>query len=381
MYKAIVFAGTTEGYEICRFLSANKISALACVATEYGSHSLEAGDYLKIQAKRLDEQEMTELFHKELPEFILDATHPYATEVTKNIKSAALASGISYIRVLRAESQSQNAVYVETAEQAVEYLRDREGRIFLTTGSKELAAFTTLPDYQERIYARVLSLPAVVEACQKLGFEGKHLIAMQGPFSKEMNEAMLRQYECQYLVTKDSGKAGGFQEKIDAAFACGVIPVIIGRPVQEEGISLTECKRMLAKYFFCEGNQHITLLGIGMGSEDTLTIQGKRAVEKADLIIGARRVTDAVALPGQEVFYEYRSREIVDYIQNHPEYSGCTFRGCWFLQWRQKTSRTIWRGIHTAGDHLWDFICCVFYVKNRTFLGQREDRQCTWKEL
>lgn len=101
MYKAIVFAGTTEGYEICRFLSANKISALACVATEYGSHSLEAGDYLKIQAKRLDEQEMTELFHKELPEFILDATHPYATEVTKNIKSAALASGISYIRVFK----------------------------------------------------------------------------------------------------------------------------------------------------------------------------------------------------------------------------------------------------------------------------------------
>ena len=47
MYKAIVFAGTTEGYEICRFLSANKISALACVATEYGSHSLEAGDYLR----------------------------------------------------------------------------------------------------------------------------------------------------------------------------------------------------------------------------------------------------------------------------------------------------------------------------------------------
>ena len=321
MYKAIVFAGTTEGYEICRFLSANKISVLACVATEYGSHSLEAGDYLKIQAKRLDEQEMTELFHKELPEFILDATHPYATEVTKNIKSAALASGISYIRVLRAESQSQNAVYVETAEQAVEYLRDREGRIFLTTGSKELAAFTTLPDYRERIYARVLSLPSVVEACQKLGFEGKHLIAMQGPFSKEMNEATLRQYECQYLVTKDSGKAGGFQEKIDAAFACGVIPVIIGRPVQEEGISLTECKRMLAKYFFCEGNHHITLLGIGMGSEDTLTIQGKRAVEKADLIIGARRIADAVALPGQEVFYEYRSREIVDYIQNHPEYS------------------------------------------------------------
>ena len=58
-----------------------------------------------------------------------------------------------------------------------------------------------------------------------------------------------------------------------------------------------------------------------MGSEDTLTIQGKRAVEKADLIIGAKRIADAVALSGQEILYEYRSREIVDYIQNHPEYS------------------------------------------------------------
>ena len=321
MYKTIVFAGTTEGYEICRFLSANKISVLACVATEYGSHSLEAGEYLKIQAKRMDEQAMAELFHKEQPEFILDATHPYAAEVTQNIKSAALASGISYIRILRAESLSQNAVYVENTEQAVEYLRNTQGRILLTTGSKELAVFTKLQDYQERIYARVLSLPSVVDTCQKLGFEGKHLIAMQGPFSREMNEATIRQYDCQYLVTKDSGKAGGFQEKIDAAFACGAVPVIIGRPAQEEGISLTECKRMLAEHFSCEGNPHITLLGIGMGSEGTLTIQGKRAAEKADLIIGAKRIADAVALPGQEILYEYRSREIVEYIRNHPEYS------------------------------------------------------------
>ena len=52
----------------------------------------------------------------------------------------------------------------------------------------------------------MLSLPSVIEACRELGFEGKNLIAMQGPFSEEMNRAMLRQYDCRYLVTKDSGK-------------------------------------------------------------------------------------------------------------------------------------------------------------------------------
>ncbi|HJD26585.1 MAG TPA: precorrin-6A reductase, partial [Candidatus Blautia intestinipullorum] len=319
MYRAIVFAGTTEGYEICRFLSENGISVLACVATEYGSKSLREDSFLKIQAKRLTEEEMEEMFRREKPELVLDATHPYASEVTENIRNACAGTGSLYIRVLRAESGHQTAVYVKDAREAAEYLKQTEGNVLLTTGSKELSVFTSVPDYQERLYARVLSLPSVIEACRQLGFEGRHLIAMQGPFSEEFNKAMLRQYECRYLVTKDSGKAGGFQEKIQAAHACGAVPVIIGRPAQEEGVSLKECKRMLAEKFSITGKPKVTLLGIGMGSGDTLTIEGRRAVEQADLIIGARRMADAVRIPGQDVLYEYRSGEILDYIRKHPE--------------------------------------------------------------
>ena len=78
---------------------------------------------------------------------------------------------------------------------------------------------------------------------------GKHLIGMQGPFSRELNAAMLRQYDCRYLVTKDTGKAGGFQDKIDAALECDAVPVIIGRPLKEEGMSVRECKRFLTEHF------------------------------------------------------------------------------------------------------------------------------------
>ena len=321
MYKVIVFAGTTEGYEISRFLSENQLPVLACVATEYGSKSLQENSCLHVQAGRLDEQQMKDLFFREKPELVLDATHPYAAEVTQNIRKACEETGVSYTRILRTGSEQQNAVYVRDAKEAAEYLKGTEGNVLLTTGSKELAVFTSVSDYNKRLFARVLSLPSVIESCQALGFEGRNLIAMQGPFSKELNQAMLEQYQCKYLVTKDSGKAGGFLEKIQAAEALGVTAVIIGRPLAEEGLSLKECRHMLIERYGFKKEQNVTLLGIGMGSIGTLTLEGREAVRNADLIVGARRMVDAVRLPGQDFLYEYRSREIAEYLAEHPEYT------------------------------------------------------------
>ena len=321
MYKVIVFAGTTEGYEISRFLSENQLPVLACVATEYGSKSLQENSCLHVQAGRLDEQQMRDLFFREKPELVLDATHPYAAEVTQNIRKACEETGVSYTRILRTGSEQQNAVYVRDAKEAAEYLEGTEGNVLLTTGSKELAVFTSVSDYNKRLFARVLSLPSVIESCQALGFEGRNLIAMQGPFSKELNQAMLEQYQCKYLVTKDSGKAGGFLEKIQAAEALGVTAVIIGRPLAEEGLSLKECRHMLIERYGLKKEQNVTLLGIGMGSIGTLTLEGREAVRSANLIVGARRMVDAVRLPGQDFLYEYRSREIAAYLAEHPEYT------------------------------------------------------------
>lgn len=346
MYKVLVFAGTTEGYEVSRFLAKHKVHVYVCTATDYGKKSLEETEYLKVSPGRLDEEKMEELFLEIEPELVLDATHPYAAEVTANIREACEQTGFPYFRVLREEgSHEERAVYVDSPEAAAEYLKETQGNVLLTTGSKELGKFTVIPDFQNRLFARVLSLPSVVKECSELGVEGKHLIGMQGPFSKDLNIAMLRQFDCRYLVTKDTGKAGGFQEKIEAALEYGAIPVIIGRPLKEEGMSLAEAKAFLAERFCMEGkpetetkpdmkgkteterkpemdrNHRITLLGIGMGSEGSLTVEGKRAAEQADLIIGAKRMLRAVAEPGQETLCEYRSEEIAKYIKEHPEYS------------------------------------------------------------
>lgn len=321
MYKAIVFAGTTEGYALCEFLAENRVSVYACAATEYGGSLLQENEFLHVSAGRLKTEDMEELFRKENPEIVLDATHPYAAEVTKNIRTACESADVLYQRILRPEGEKNSeAIYVESTEEAAAFLSGTEGNIFLTTGSKELAKFTGIPDYKERLFARVLSIPSVIRSCAELGIEGKHLIGMQGPFSAEINEAMLRQFQCSYLVTKDTGLAGGFPEKMEACQRCGVTPVIIGRPLKEEGLSLQDARVFLSKMFGFTLSQKISLVGIGMGAEKTLTLEGKKALNEAELLIGAKRMTEAVQKPGQMVLHEYRSEKIVEYIREHPKY-------------------------------------------------------------
>ena len=314
MYKVLIFAGTTEGIILSNLLARNHIKTYTCVATQYGTDSYETGENLVVEVGRKTQEEMEALIRKLQPEMVLDATHPYAAEVTANVKAACRNTGCSYQRILRLGSNpSQNAVFVQDASEAAEFLSHTAGNILLTTGSKELAAFTKIPDYAERIYARVLPLGSVIEACQEMQITGKHLIAMQGPFSKEMNAALLKQYDCTWMVTKESGKEGGFQEKIDAAASCGASVVIIGRPQEEEGLTLAEAKRFLLQYFQIPAK--VTVLGIGMGSRETLTIEAKAALDAADILVGARRIVDAVKRDGQEVLYEYRAELIAGFVR------------------------------------------------------------------
>ena len=320
MSRVVVFAGTTEGYALCRFLIRRHIPVLASVATEYGRTRLEEDPFLQVEDGRLEEAEMEALLERETPEVVVDATHPYACQVSENISRACGRLRLPCLRVLREEAEtSRGVVYVEDLEACIAYLENTQGNILLTTGSKELQAFTALTDYRERLYARVLSLPSVLERCREMGLVGPHLIGMQGPFSQAMNEATLEQYQCRFLVTKDTGEAGGFWEKLRAAQNQGAVAVVIGRPRQEEGVSLLEAKGRLCRQFSLPSQAKITLAGVGMGGEEQLTVGVQEALQRADLVIGAGRML-ALARPGQQTYQAYDGQEIFDYIQEHPGY-------------------------------------------------------------
>lgn len=249
MKHILLFAGTTEGRILAEYLNTLKIATHACVATEYGEQLLLNLEYVETTSTRLTADDMIALINRETYSVVIDATHPYATIVSTNIQAACQATNTTYYRVIRESSEllinSKHTVFVDSVEEAVTYLKKTSGNIFVTTGSKELYAYTQLPDFENRVYARTLSSPNVVKECYELGIQGKHLLCMQGPFSLELNYAMLLHTDAKYLVTKESGLPGGFAEKIDAAKQAGVTCIIIGRPKDVKGYTLDEMKDVI----------------------------------------------------------------------------------------------------------------------------------------
>lgn len=258
--KAVLFAGTTEGRLIARWLSENQIPGIICTATSYGEELLSGENLnpcLTLHHGRMDETAMDELFERYRPSIVIDATHPYACEVTKTIKKAC--EKFPWIRLLRCAREASDMIsedrdeseeeicYVDSTREAVKWLSHTEGNIFVSTGAKKLADFCHLDNYRERLYVRVLPAEESLRICKECGFSGRHIIAMQGPFSEEMNYVQLKEYDCRYLVTKDGGSAGGFKEKLSAAKRAGALPVVIRRP-QDNGISLEEVIKQLKEW-------------------------------------------------------------------------------------------------------------------------------------
>ena len=89
MCKILLFGGTTEGRELSEFLVNNRIPSVVCAATAYGGSLSASSEEVRVLTERLDAAEMEALMKTEQPELVIDATHPYAAEVTENIQQAA----------------------------------------------------------------------------------------------------------------------------------------------------------------------------------------------------------------------------------------------------------------------------------------------------
>ncbi len=388
LYIAL-FAGTTEGRNISERIAYTEgyshIAADVFVATEYGREELPETDRVKAFCGRLDSGQMKKVFSDKKYDIVVDATHPYATEVTANIRKACDETGTEYLRVLRDDDENTEdmndldrqptdadhknpgektadpceTVFVKNADEAVSYLENTEGNILVTTGSKELREFLKIPDWKDRVYTRVLSTVEAVSECSAIGFRGRHLIAMEGPFSEEMNIATIRMTDAKWVVTKESGKNGGFEEKRRAAAETGSGLIVIERPV-EEGVSLQYVLRRLKagipdddKNSFADrttydinnnmdydpGTHEMTgskvglsgtgdgtktrkiwLIGIGPGAADQMTVLAEEILESCDLIAGAARNVEALSYLDKPVLKEYSADKVIPFLTENTQY-------------------------------------------------------------
>ncbi|MCI8284199.1 MAG: precorrin-6A reductase [Firmicutes bacterium] len=278
----LIFGGTVEGRILAQEAVYAGYDATVCVATEYGREVLKnininnektkvfkddilgfeqnelfadvPGEKNRQNSVRVISGGLSEAQMKELMDCggfaaVFDATHPYASEVTENIKTAAEMSGLKYLRIRRnieiERDMEDNILELRTIDDVIEYLNTNDKKAFISTGSKNAEKYAEVKNAEKRLTIRILPSEESISKCKKAGFQGKNLICMQGPFSREMNEAMFKESEASILVTKASGRSGGFTEKVQAALDLGMKIIALMPPEDFEGISLISAAEMI----------------------------------------------------------------------------------------------------------------------------------------
>lgn len=237
-----VFSGTSDGRYIVGGLLKKHYKVICFNATEYGGSLYDEHKDLIVYDHKMDKDEIKDKC--EHVSHIIDCTHPYAQVISENLISVSEKLGITYIRYERPIDDHQG---YQSYDEIVEVLKKDEGNVFLTTGSNNLEYFSDA-SLIERVYCRVLPTVGVIEKCHQLGFTPKQIIGMQGPFDEALNKAMFKALDIKHLVTKASGKAGGFKEKLSAAQALDITVHILERPKVNYGTEYNDLDEILKEF-------------------------------------------------------------------------------------------------------------------------------------
>lgn len=239
-----IIGGTVEAKELAKKIQ-DKVDFIITSATESEKEFINSSNLI---VGRMDFYDMMKFVKDKNVDLIVDLSHPYAHIVSENAKKVAIQRNIKYIRYVREKSYIPSyAVHVETLEKCINYLKNVSGTVFFTTGSKNIGDFEKIKNKNRYVY-RVLPAIASIEECKKYNVHMKDIVALLGPFSKEFNKSMFKEYDAKYVVMKDSGKAGGVIERLEACRDLNIVPIVIGRK-EEKGIhNLNEILEVIHKW-------------------------------------------------------------------------------------------------------------------------------------
>lgn len=226
-----VIGGTSETRSLLNRLEGRK-EFIVTVATYSGAEVLEG--YHPIVG-RLSHSGMINFIKDKSIDIVVDMSHPYALEVSKNAKTACMDTGAAYIRFVRKSSEIEGCIFLESIEQCAAYLEGLKGNVFFTTGIKNIKDFEVVRGTNRYIY-RVLPSVFSIQECVQQGVKMEDIVAILGPVSEDLNWQMFKDYGARYVVMKDSGKEGGTIEKINACKRLGITPIVIARQTAEAGI-------------------------------------------------------------------------------------------------------------------------------------------------
>ncbi|MCI3923211.1 precorrin-6A reductase [Paenibacillus sp. TRM 82003] len=246
-----MLCGTSDARSLAVRVREAGYPLIASVVTDSAAKSLEEAG-IPVRTGRLPVEAMTAVLRELGASIVVDASHPFAEEAHKNAMEAARALKLPYVRLERASlayGEHPLLSVVASYEEAALEAKRLKGSVMLTTGSKTLPVFAKylIGDPEVRLVARMLPRKDNMELCEALGVEQRNIIAMQGPFSAELNAALYRQYATDVMVTKESGRVGAVDEKVEAALSAGIRVILISRPELDFGDAYADEESVLGR--------------------------------------------------------------------------------------------------------------------------------------
>jgi len=225
-----LIGGTTESAKLARKLAQSQILCTVTVTTTGARSLYGVSAYLRVQVGQIDAAMIDHFLRQEQIVGILDATHPYAVEISQMAIAAAAQHHLPYLRYERPELDDREAIAcVESFEQllAGDYLKGE--RVLLTVGYKPLHLFCP---WQEKatLFARILPSPKSLETALAAGFTSDRIIAIRPPVPANIERELWRHWQISLVVTKASGTAGGEDIKRLVAASLGIPLIAIARP-------------------------------------------------------------------------------------------------------------------------------------------------------
>lgn len=225
--------GTSEGKNILSRLNEFTEDIFVSTATAYGAELLKDYKYKVLNEKPLDFNGLIEVIKDHNIKILIDASHPYALEITKNAMESCKTQGIQYIRYERPKvteefKENKNVIMVEDYDSLCPHLEKIEGTILNTTGSRNIDKIISF-NLKNRIIHRVLPSVKVLEEILSQGIKTEDIVAMKGPVGYELNCGFIKEYQAKAIIMKDSGVQGGTDHKIKAAIDNNIPAFIIGR--------------------------------------------------------------------------------------------------------------------------------------------------------
>ncbi|MEM7595442.1 MAG: cobalt-precorrin-6A reductase [Cyanobacteria bacterium P01_A01_bin.83] len=232
--KVWLIGGTSDSKIIAEILMRADIHLVVSVTTETARTLYPAGTEVLVGTMELSA--MKTFCVQNAIATVIDASHPYATAVSRQAIATATQLNLPYLRYERNNFKPDSTVdkrseiiELDSFEDllAGNYLRGQ--RVFLTVGCKILPQFQS---WQSRatLYARVLPKVASLETALAAGFTSDRLIAMRPPISREMETALWQQWRISLVVTKASGAPGGEDVKYQVAANLGIPLIVVQRP-------------------------------------------------------------------------------------------------------------------------------------------------------